>query len=129
MDVADPSNFIRILELFERNLDNVKAKVCATTSSDAETAATIHEVFQQYNYTLDPHTAVAWNGLNKNRSHGEKGIVIGTAHPIKFPDFVEYNTSSKLAYPPSVQSLLSLDASSIQMKVDYPDLKEFLLAF
>jgi threonine synthase len=129
MDVADPSNFIRILELFERNLDNVKAKVCATTSSDAETAATIHEVFQQYNYTLDPHTAVAWNGLNKNRTHGEKGIVIGTAHPIKFPDFVEYNTGSKLAYPPVVQSLLSLDASSTQMKVDYPDLKEFLLAF
>jgi threonine synthase len=129
MDVADPSNFIRIMELFERKLESVKAKVSATTTSDAETAATIQEVFQKYQYTLDPHTAVAWNGLNKNRKIGEKGIVIGTAHAVKFPEFVESNTGSKLEYPAAVQSLLSLESSSIKMKVDYSDLKEFLLNF
>ncbi|HJW18382.1 MAG TPA: hypothetical protein VJ499_14725, partial [Flavisolibacter sp.] len=58
---------------------------------------------------------------------GEKGIVVGTAHPVKFPDFVEYNTGSKLVYPPTVQSLLTMDASSTKMNVEYNDLKEYLL--
>lgn len=128
MDVADPSNFIRILELFNRKLENVKAKVSASTTSDKETAATIREVFLNYGYVLDPHTAVAWQALEKERKDGEKGIVISTAHPVKFPDFVESNTGSKLLYPTVVQSLLSMDSIKTQMKVDYENLKEFLLS-
>jgi threonine synthase len=128
MDVADPSNFIRILELFNRKLENVKAKVSASTTSDKETAATIREVFLNYGYVLDPHTAVAWQALEKERKDGEKGIVISTAHPVKFPDFVESNTGSKLLYPTVVQSLLSMNSIKTQMKVDYENLKEFLLS-
>jgi threonine synthase len=128
MDVADPSNFIRILELFNRNLEHVKAKVSASTTSDKETAATIREVFQNYGYVLDPHTAVAWHALENERVKDEKGIVISTAHPVKFPDFVESNTGSELVYPAAVHSLLSLDSKKTQMKVDYADLKAFLLS-
>jgi len=127
MDVADPSNFIRIMELFQGKLENVKTMVDAVACNDQETAATIREVFSKYGYVLDPHTAVAWHAWEKERREEEKGIVVSTAHPIKFPEFVESNTGSKMSYPLNVSSLLSRPSLKTPMKVNYADLKEFLL--
>jgi threonine synthase len=127
MDVADPSNFIRIMELFQGKLENVKTIVNAVTCNDQETATTIREVFSKYGYVLDPHTAVAWHAWEKERRHAEKGIVVSTAHPIKFPEFVESNTGSKMSYPLNVSSILSKPSIKTSMKVNYDHLKAFLL--
>jgi threonine synthase len=128
MDIADPSNFIRILELFNKKLEQVKAKVSAVTTSDQETANTIREVFHNYGYVLDPHSAVAWHALEKERMGEEKGIVISTAHPVKFPDFVESNTGSKIEYPVDVQAMLTMPSFKTAMNVNYSELKNFLLS-
>ena len=127
MDVADPSNFIRIMELFQGKLENVKTIVNAVACNDQETAITIREVFSKYGYVLDPHTAVAWHAWEKERRDAEKGIVVSTAHPIKFPEFVESNTGSKMSYPLNVSSILSKPSIKTSMKVNYDHLKAFLL--
>ena len=65
MDVGNPSNFVRILEIFNHQFPELKNKLSSYSISDDETIATIKEVYQQYNYILDPHGAVGYLALKK----------------------------------------------------------------
>jgi threonine synthase len=131
MDVANPSNFIRVMELFDGLLDNVKKMISATSTDDGVTKQTIHKVYAENNYVLDPHSAVAWNALESYLSKGqdEKGIIISTAHPVKFPEIVEQQTGQAIAYPIAVHELMDKSLFKTKMKADYNGLKNFLLQF
>ncbi len=128
MDVANPSNFVRVMQLFGGVLENAKKKVAATSTSDEETKATIRNVYKKYRYVLDPHSAVAWNALEKylKRQPGKKGIVIGTAHPVKFAAIVEQQTGQPIVYPPAVNELMTRPVFKTKMKADYETLQAFL---
>ena len=65
MDVGNPSNFVRILEIFNHQFPELKNKLSSYSINDADTVATIKEVYQQYNYLLDPHGAVGYLSLKK----------------------------------------------------------------
>ncbi len=129
MDVGNPSNFIRILELFQHQLPQLKEKVSSFTVSDEETKQTLSEVYKNYQYTLDPHGAVAYQALNNYLQNNDdwNGILLETAHPVKFPDVVEAVTGSSIAVPDSAVHLLKLEKKSIHMNADFDDLKEWLL--
>ena len=131
MDVASPSNFIRVMELFDGLLDNVKETVSATSTDDGVTRQTIHKVYAENNYVLDPHSAVAWHALENylSKKQDEKGIIISTAHPVKFPEIVEQQTGQAIAYPLSVHELMDKPLCKTKMKADYHGLKNFLLQF
>ncbi len=130
MDVGNPSNFIRILEIFQQQFENLKGKLSSYSISDAETKQTIEEVYKEYDYLLDPHGAVGYLALERylqNRTD-QKGFILETAHPVKFPDAVEAIIGKKIEVPESVGYLLDKRKESIKMKADYQELKDFLLS-
>ncbi len=129
MDVGNPSNFVRILEIFQHQFPALKSKLSSYSISDAETVATIKEVYQKDNYVLDPHGAVGFLALQRylKENAGQKGIVLETAHPVKFPDAVENCIGRSIEIPEAVQSIMSKEKQSIQMKADYQQFKEYLI--
>ena len=129
MDVGNPSNFIRILEIFHHQFPELKNKLSSYSITDAETVATIAEVYKQYNYTLDPHGAVGYLGLKRYlKEHPEeKGYFLETAHPVKFPDAVEQNIGKKIDLPSSVAGIMNAKKVSTKMRPRYEELKNYLL--
>jgi threonine synthase len=129
MDVGNPSNFIRIMEMFGNDYAIIKEKISGYTVSDDTTQKTIGEVYRQYGYTLDPHGAVAYNALQQwlLQNREERGIFLETAHPVKFPETVEAMTGKPLSIPESVQPLLQKEKQSIPMKASFTALKAWLL--
>ena len=128
MDVGDPSNFVRVLQLFDNNFINLKKMLSGYTVTDAETKDTIRRVNQDTGYLPDPHGAVGYLSLERylKQHHDQKGIFLETAHPVKFYDVVEPVTGEKVPVPPAIESLLQLPKQSIQIEAVYAALKEYL---
>ncbi len=128
MDVGEPSNFSRIMEIFDNDYLRLKEILISVSVSDEQTAETMRGVFEKYNYVLDPHGAVGFyalsNHLKNNRK--EKGIFLETAHPVKF-DSVEKIVGTYGEMPESVKDLFSLPKQSIKIEANYEDLKKILL--
>lgn len=129
MDVGNPSNFVRILEMFDQKYLSLKEKMISISVSDETTKNTMREVFEKYNYVLDPHGAVGFYALeNYLQGHIEQsGIFLETAHPIKF-DSVKDIVGTFGETPEAVKKLFNREKKSIEMKVNYEDLKDLLLA-
>src|SRR5258705_5389718 len=129
MDVGNPSNFIRILEIFHHQFPDLAKNLSSYSISDEETMATIKEVYEQTKYTLDPHGAVGYLSLKRFlQTHpGRKGIFLETAHPVKFPDAVEKATGKKIEPPFSISSIMKLEKKSLKMNASYESFKNFLL--
>lgn len=130
MDVGNPSNFVRIIELFHKNFPELKNNLSSNTITDEATIATIQSVYKKYQYTLDPHGAVAYLAMElylKNNP-GEKGFILETAHPVKFPDAVETATGTGLKMPDSVQSILRKEKKSEIISTQFEEFKNYLLS-
>jgi threonine synthase len=129
MDVGNPSNFVRILEIFDNELGSLKNVLTSYSVSDDETKNTIKQVYDQYAYVLDPHGAVAYNGLQKYLLEfpKDKGIFLETAHPVKFPGCVEDVLDLTLDIPESIAPMMQLKKTATIMPPDYVLLKDFLL--
>lgn len=129
MDVGNPSNFIRVMELFHNNFPELKDKLSSYSISDEETIATIGEVYKKYNYLLDPHGAVGYLSLQRylRDNPEQKGLFLETAHPVKFPEAVEKITGKKIPLPAAVADIMDRQKSSILIKPGYNNLQEFLL--
>ena len=129
MDVGNPSNFIRILEIFHHQFPDLAKNLSSYSISDEETMATIKEVYERSNYLLDPHGAVGYLSLKRflEKHPGRKGIFLETAHPVKFPDAVEEAASTKINIPSSLSSIMEAEKKSVKMKASYELFKNFLL--
>ena len=129
MDVGDPSNFVRILELFNNQFDTLKNKVSAYTVDDQKTIHTITDVFEKYQYILDPHSAVAFASLEQyiKENPGKKGFILGTAHPVKFPEAVEKAVKTKIEIPASLNDLMKKEKKTMEINSDFEELRRFLL--
>ncbi len=121
MDVGNPSNFARIVELFQGDHAAIQKDISSDSISDAETVTAIQEAYHQHQVQLDPHTAVAYAALKNWLSDKpeKKGIILGTAHPIKFPEVVEKALSRSIDIPARVLDLLSRTKSSHPIDPDY----------
>ncbi len=128
IDVANPSNFVLILEIFGQDFLNLKEKMESVSISDEITAETMREVYQKYDYVLDPHGAVGFYALEKYLEENPKksGFFLETAHPIKF-DSVEKILGTYGETPESVKDLFSRPKQSIEIDANYEDLREILL--
>jgi threonine synthase len=129
MDVGNPSNFIRVLEIFNHELGNLKNVLTSYSVSDEETKSTIKQVYNQHEYLLDPHGAVAYNALHKYLiSHnGDKGIFLETAHPVKFPHCAQDVLKLTINVPQSIAPIMKLQKTSTVISPEYPYLKDYLL--
>jgi threonine synthase len=130
MDVGNPSNFARIMNLFEQKFSSLKNVMSSYTISDDETKNVLKEVYRKTKYLLDPHGAVGYLSLKKYlESHTDsKGIFLETAHPVKFYDVVEPITNSRVEIPESVKKMMQLKPDVLQMQNDFEKFKEYLLA-
>lgn len=129
MDVGDPSNFVRILELFNRDEDSIRQMISGYSISDAATITSIQRVFEKSHYLLDPHGAVAFQALENYLSchSDQKGIFLATAHPVKFPDVIKNALGIDPVLPDAAKELFTKKSYSIDMKPIYSHLKSWLL--
>jgi threonine synthase len=130
MDVGDPSNFVRIMELFHQQVGDLKNVITGDTISDDETRSTLLNVFQQHHYLLDPHGAVAYAGLQNYLSvhPGKKGVILETAHPVKFYDVIEPVIDQTVPIPESVAEQMKKEKVSVKIEADVKALKDFLVS-
>jgi len=130
MDVGNPSNFIRILEIFQHQFTNLQKIFSSCSISDEVTKATLQTVYQQQHYLLDPHGAVGYTALQQYQQEhpGQKGIVLETAHPVKFYDVVEPVIGERVPIPPAIEEQLLLTKKSILIDANASELKSFLLS-
>ena len=129
MDVGNPSNFVRILEIFKQQLPALKQVVSSISVDDTTTRQTLEKVYRETGYTLDPHGAVGYYALDAylQEHTADKGFVLETAHPVKFPGVVEQITGKAIAVPATAQHLFSKQKQSIRMDASFDVLKEWLL--
>ncbi len=129
MDVGNPSNFVRIIELFGQQFPALKTNLSSYTITDEETLTTIKRVYNQYQYLLEPHGAVAYQALDRylQAAANENGFILETAHPVKFPQAVEYATGQNISIPDSLIPLLLKEKQSFLIKPVYDHFKQFLL--
>jgi threonine synthase len=130
MDVGNPSNFIRILEIFHHQFTSLQNVLSSCSITDAATKDTIQKVYQEEGYLLDPHGAVGFLALQQylQKHPAEKGIVLETAHPVKFYDVVEPVIGQAVTIPASVQKQLLLEKKSTKITASADLLKAFLLS-
>ncbi|MBI6119794.1 threonine synthase [Salegentibacter maritimus] len=128
MDVGNPSNFVRIMELFDNEFDSLSQQLSSFSYSDEETRKAIKEVKQKYNYVMDPHGAVGYLGLQDFLAENPKyyGTFLETAHPVKFLETVEEVIEEKVEIPASIREVMQKEKKSIEIS-DYAELKEYLM--
>lgn len=128
MDVANPSNFVRIMEIFEQQFSDLKEKLSGYSIDDEETKATIKSVYAEQKYLLDPHGAVGYAALQKYLAEHPalSGMIIETAHPVKFYDVVEPVIGAHILLPELVAEQMKLDKKATIIENDIQQLNGFL---
>jgi threonine synthase len=128
MDVGNPSNFPRILNLYGGKHSNIACDLKGFWFTDPETRQAMVDLHQKYNYLADPHGAVAYAGLRKYmEKYNYNGIFLETAHPAKFKEEVERATNVKIVLPGVLKNILALDKKSIRIPADFKSFKSFLV--
>ncbi|MBR4119677.1 MAG: threonine synthase [Bacteroidales bacterium] len=128
MDVGDPSNFARILALYENSHQAITAEISGVSYNDEEIRQTVKEAYTRTGYLLDPHGACGYRALCEKLIDGEVGFFLETAHPAKFLNTVEEVIGEQVAIPERLQAFMRGTKESIMMKPNFADFKEFLLS-
>ena len=127
MDVGNPSNFIRIQELFNNDLEALKSAFSSYSFSDDETRETMKKIYNNSGYVADPHGAVGYLGLKKHGlKENEFGVFLETAHPVKFLDVVEETLPVKVEIPKQIKKVINNTKVAIKAS-SYKDLKAYLM--
>ncbi len=126
MDVGNPSNLIRILEMYQHDLSLIKLQLSSSKQTDEATIHAIRSVYEHSNYILDPHAAVGYKALKQTLRKGEKGLLLATAHPVKFPEIVEKAIGTSIPIPESIKPLFTLAQQMIDMEASYESFKEWI---
>ncbi|MFK5959070.1 MAG: threonine synthase [Lutibacter sp.] len=127
MDVGDPSNFVRILEIYKNNDAELKNHLTSYSFTDDETREALKFIKDNSNYIADPHGAVGYLGLKKYLSDNDaQGIFLETAHPVKFLDVVEPVINETIEFPTQIKEVIDREKVSIPIST-YEELKQFLL--
>jgi threonine synthase len=128
MDVGNPSNFIRIQEIFKNEFKDLKNNLSSRSYSDEETREGLKELYKNYNYIADPHGAIGYLAAKDYlKSNPDTHCVfLETAHPTKFLDTVEASIQTKVDLPPQIKAVIDQKKKSIQIST-YEELKFILL--
>lgn len=126
MDVGDPSNFARILDLYGNSASLIRQDIAGCRYTDEEIGRTISSLYDKYGYLADPHGACGYQGLTDLLSYGETGIFLETAHPAKFKDTVEKIIGKPVEIPERLKDFMKKEKKSIKMTNRFEDFKEYL---
>jgi threonine synthase len=127
MDVGNPSNFIRIQELYHHDLNEFEKDFSSYSYTDGETEATMQDIYARTKYIAEPHGAIGYLGLKKEmeKHPNSVGVFLETAHPIKFLDTVEPLLDLKLPIPKQIESVLGKEKIYTKIKT-YKEFKTYL---
>lgn len=128
MDVGDPSNFARILELYGRDHDAICQHISGASYSDAQIAETMRQCLSESGYILDPHGACGYRALQEQLQPNEIGIFLETAHPAKFKELVDKVLGIEIPVPDRLAAFMQSTKQSTPMSADFNDFRAFLLA-
>ncbi len=127
MDVGDPSNFARILDLYGKSHESICQDISGATYTDQQIAETMKRCLAETGYQLDPHGACGYQALRDGLQEGEVGFFIETAHPAKFKQTVDDICSTAIAIPERLQAFMQGTKQSVPMSKDFADFKAFLI--
>ena len=127
MDVGNPSNFIRIQEMYSNDIKEFSKDFSSYSFTDEETKSAMKNIYSNSGYIAEPHGAVGYLGLKKElKKHPNSiGVFLETAHPIKFLDVVEPVLNITLEIPKQIESVLNKEKLKFKIK-NYDALKQFL---
>lgn len=131
MDVGNPNNFPRLLDLCRNRLEYVQKEIWGHGATDEETLAEMKAVWEKYRYIADPHTAVGllgWEAYKKEHAEPAQGLVLATAHAAKFAGVVQEALGMAPPLPGRLAAYLKKPKLSLPMGSSYDDFKQFLLA-
>lgn len=127
MDVGDPSNFARILDLYGHSLNEIKKDIHGTWYDDKTIEAVLKDTYRRTGYLLDPHGACAYFALKNNLKSEETGIFLETAHPAKFKETVENILEKDIEIPEVLENFMKGTKKSIELSKDYGDFRDILI--
>ena len=130
MDVGDPSNFARILDLYQGSPEAIRNEIEGYSYSDAEIKECIYTMKTRYGYIPDPHGATGFMALSeylKDKTGGCNGIFLETAHPAKFSDTVEEALGEKIIILEKLAEFGKKEKVSLEMSSNYSDFKQYLM--
>ena len=127
MDVGDPSNFARILDLYGNSHERITSLISGATYSDERISETMQECYKSSGYILDPHGACGYQALKELLNPGETGVFCETAHPAKFKEKVDEILNTNIEIPERLAAFMRGTKLSIPMSKDFKTFKIFLM--
>lgn len=127
MDVGDPSNFARVLDLYGCSHDEICKDIEGVTYSDEQISDIVSTAYTETGYLLDPHGACGYRALSENLKNGETGVFLETAHPAKFLNTVQGIIREEIAIPKKLQEFMKGTKQSIQMDKSFDSFKKYLM--
>ena len=131
MDVGNPSNWVRIADMFRDQPEKLKNLVKGYSYTDEETLEAVEKIFDTYNYIVCPHTAIAWQALKdwqQDQPTGKAtGVFLSTAHPCKFPDVLPPHIAGAIQVPQEVKHLENKTKQAACLGIDFEGFKGYLL--
>ena len=135
MDVGDPSNFARIINLYSKNGQlsetethkAVTSLISGATYSDEQIKETMRQCYKETGYVLDPHGACGYQALVDGLQPGEVGVFCETAHPAKFKEKVDDILGIDVEIPERLAAFMKGEKQSVPMTKEFEDFKQFLL--
>lgn len=128
MDVGDPSNFARILDLYDGDWQTIRSEISGYSYDDDRIRAAVARVDRECGYLLDPHGACGYLALEEGLKPGETGLFLETAHPAKFRDTVEPVIGRSVEIPERLRRFMEGEKLSVGMSADFGDFKDYLLS-
>ena len=128
MDVGDPSNFARILDLYGHSHEAICSLISGASYADEQIAETLADTYQRTGYLLDPHGACGYRALAEGLQPGEHGVFLETAHPAKFRDTVEKIIGTEVPVPDKLQAFMQGTKQTVAMTAHFEDFKRYLMS-
>ena len=128
MDVGDPSNFARVLALYNGSHEAISSEISGATYTDDQIRETVKAVYDETGYLLDPHGSCGCRALLEGLRAGETGVFLETAHPAKFLHTVESIIGAKVEIPGKLQAFMKGTKQSIELPKEFPAFKNYLLS-
>ena len=127
MDVGDPSNFARVLDLYGNSHKDICSEISGATYNDEQIRESMKHVYCETGYILDPHGACGYRALEEGLKDGETGIFLETAHPAKFLDTVQNTIEHEVVIPEKLQAFMRGTKQSVEMPKDFESFKAYLM--
>lgn len=128
MDVGNPSNFARMMDLYDSDFEKLSKDISGYSYTDKETKEIMKRIHSQFGYVLDPHGAIGYLGLKDfmKSNSGYTGLFLETAHPAKFKEVVENAIDHEIEFPEKLKAFMNGKKQSVSIGADFATFKKLL---